>query len=347
MLFAVGRHQLEYSKVVDYINDHLDEPILLPTYQYHFRHALFAFLLAEQFPRRQAGAGDTLKQGENVTVVQLKMYDAFPEDRVLLKEGTVYFLPPSPGIVEPQDGERTAIVGSNGDIVAEAFEARWQGEAPTYSSVEAAFGNHLHLVGYQSSEFEPGSRLKVTLFWRPTQRIERDVEMVVQLYDPLLEGYVVDDLIWPLSGAYRVRAWRPDQIMPLSHSLRIPDDLSPGLYELRVGVFDLIGRQRIPLVTGQDIHLVKRFKVPLPEDERVPGVSTGFTFGNLIALRGYTLTPIDDGLKITFFWRAIEAPEVDYTSFVHIIDAEDLIVAQADMQPLDGRYPTSIWSPAN
>ena len=41
----------------------------------------------------------------------------------------------------------------------------------------------------------------------------------------------------------------------------------------------------------------------------------------------------------------MESPEDDYTSFVHIVDADDQIVAQADMQPLDGRYPTSVWSP--
>lgn len=345
VLFTIGGHQLEYSKVVEYIGDHLDEPILLPTYQYHFRHALFAFLLAGQFPQRQAGEGGTLKQGENVTVVQLRMHNDFPEDWVLLKDGTVYFLPPSPGIVEPQDGERMEIVGSNGDVVAESFKVRWQGNAPAYIPVEAAFENHLHLVGYQGSDFEPGSRLKATFYWQPTQRIERDVELVVQLYDPFRKRYVVDALIWPLSGAYRVRAWRPDQIMPLSHSLRIPDDLSPGRYELKVGVFDLIGRERIPLVTGEDIHIVKRFKVPLPRDDRVPEVYTGFTFGDLIALSGYTLTPTDDGLKITFFWRAMKAPEVDYTSFVHLVDADGQIVAQEDMQPLGGLYPTSIWSP--
>lgn len=45
------------------------------------------------------------------------------------------------------------------------------------------------------------------------------------------------------------------------------------------------------------------------------------------------------------FWRAAAPSEHDYTAFVHVVDADDQIVAQVDMQPLDGRYPTSIWSP--
>ena len=342
---AFGRQNSEFSQIVEYIGNHLDRPILLPTFQYQYLFKPHAFLLAKHFPQREAGWEERLKQGEKVTVIQLELDNEFPDEWVLLEDGTVYFMPPMVESVEPLNGERTAILDSNGAKVAEAFEARWQGERPAYIPLEAAFENHLNLVGYQSSDFEPGSPLKVTFYWQPMQRIKRDVELVVQLYDPLRARFVVDDLVWPLNGVFRVRAWQPDQIMPLSHSLPIPDDLPPGPYQLNVGVFDLIARKRIPLVTGQDAHLVRTFKVPLPEDNRVPEISTDINFGNLIELNGYTLTPITDGLKITFFWRAMESPEDDYTSFVHIVDADDQIVAQADMQPLDGRYPTSVWSP--
>ncbi len=342
---ALDGHRLEFSQIAEYISDNPDKAVLLPTYQYQYRHTPIAFMLAEHFPQREAGRTEMLQRGEEVIVIQLDLDNPFPENWVLLRDGTAHFLPPMTGSIESLDGERTAIVGGNGVLVAEAFAARWQGEAPAFTPVEAAFENHLNLVGYQSSELQPGSPLRVTFYWQPAHRIERDVELIGQLYDRNRDEVVALIHDWPLNGVYRVRAWQPGQTMPLSYSLPIPGDLPPGPYQLNVGVFDLIARARIPLVTGQDVHLVKTFKVPLPEDKRVPEISTEINFGDMIELSGYTLTPLSNGLKVTLFWRAMESPEVDYTSFIHVVDAEDQIVAQADMEPLDGRYPTSIWSP--
>ncbi len=342
---ALDGHRFEFSQIADYIADHPDRAVLLPTYQYQYRHKPLAFLLAERFPQREAGGAEMLQQGEEVTVIQLDLDNPFPKDWVLLKDGTAHFLPPMTGSIEPLDGERTSIVGGNGVLVAEAFAARWQGEAVAFTPVEAAFENHLKLVGYQSSELQPGSPLRLTFYWQPAQRIERDVELIGQLYDRNRDEVVALIHDWPLNGVYRVRAWQPGQTMPLSYSLPIPGDLPPGPYQLNVGVFDLIAQKRIPLVSGQDVHLVKTFKVPLPEDDRVPEVSTAINFGGLIELMGYTLTPVSDGMKVTLFWRATASSVQDYTAFVHVVNADDQIVAQVDMQPLDGRYPTSVWSP--
>ena len=334
--------------IAEYIGNHLERPILLTSSQY--RPAALAFLLAEYFPHREGGVELPIKQGEIVTVIlpdpdPYASEGSLPSEWVLLRDRTVYFLPPIPDSIEPLNGEETAIVASNGVVVAKAFAARWQGEAPTYIPLQATFANNLNLVGYQSSDFKPGSLLNLTFYWQPAQEIERDVEMFVQLYDPIRQTIVANIHSWPLNGNYRVRAWQPHKTMPLTHSLSIPDNLAPGPYQLRVGVFDLIARKRIPLLTGEDSQLVKTFKIPLPVDHRIPESSSDINFGNIIALDGYTLTPISDGLKITFFWRSIDAPQTDYTTFIHIVDTEDQIVAQMDVQPLHGQYPTSVWSP--
>ena len=334
--------------IAEYIGNHLERPILLTSSQY--RPAALAFLLAEHFPHREGGVELPIKQGEIVTVIlpdpdPYASEGSLPSEWVLLRDSTVYFLPPIPDSIEPLNGEETAVVASNGVVIAKAFAARWQGEAPTYIPLQATFANNLNLVGYQSSDFKPGSLLNLTSYWQPAQEIKRDVEMFVQLYDPLRQTIVANTHSWPLNGNYRVRAWQPHKTMPLTHSLSIPDNLAPGPYQLRVGVFDLIARKRIPLLTGEDSQLVKTFKIPLPVDHRIPESSSDINFGNIIALDGYTLTPISDGLKITFFWRSIDAPQADYTTFIHIVDAEDQIVAQMDVQPLHGQYPTSVWSP--
>ena len=133
--------------------------------------------------------------------------------------------------------------------------------------------------------------------------------------------------------------------MPLSLRLSVPDDLAPGPYQLRTGVVDLIGRNRVPLSTGGDVLVVETFKIPLPVDHRVPEISADANFGDVIALDGYTLKSISGGLTITLFWRATAFPRFDFTTFVHIVDSDDQIVAQLDVQPRNGQYPTSIWAP--
>ena len=274
--------------------------------------------------------------------------DRFLYHAIILSPLTIrplpYFLLPIPDSIEPLEGGEEEILVGNGVVAAKAVAARWKGEPPTYIPLEARFSNNLSLVGYQSSAFEPGTPLKVSLFWQPAQEIERDVEISVQLYDRARQRSIVENLVWPLNGVFRVRAWHPGQIMPLSLHLQIPDDLAPGLYQLNVAVYDLLARNRIPLLTGGDFLPLKTFKVPLPVEHRVPEHKTELNFGNIIAFDGYTLSPTSDGLKITLFWRATDSPQLDYTSFVHIVDSDDRIVSQMDAQPLFGQYPTSIWS---
>ena len=339
--------------VAEYIGTHSDTPILIPSSEY--QRAPLAFLLAEQFRHRTSGREGLVAKGEIITVVQPTDPErpttewipaVYRQDEwVLLRDGAVHFLPPLPGGVEPLTGEKEAIVASNGVVVATAFSARWKGAVPSFSPLQANFANDLDLVGYESSNMEPGSVLDITLYWRPARKVERDVEIFVDLYDPIRDTAIANSHRWPLNGVYRVRSWRPGKRMPLSLRLSVPDDIAPGPYQLRTGVVDLIGRDRVPLLTGDDSLVLETFKIPLPVDHRVPEISVDANFGDVIALDGYTLKSISDGLTITLFWRATAFPRFDFTTFAHIVDSDDQIVAQLDVQPRSGQYPTSIWSP--
>ncbi len=49
-------------------------------------------------------------------------------------------------------------------------------------------------------------------------------------------------------------------------------------------------------------------------------------------------------MSVELIWQAIAEVTTDYTVFVHLLDAGDNLVAGHDGQPVDGRYPTTIWS---
>ena len=334
--------------LAEFIVNKPERPILLPSGQYQFEP--LAFLLTDRFPNRESGLDAPLMQGEIVTVIEPSIARAITtegtvDEWVLLKDKTVYFLPPLSNSIEPLDGQKAAIAASNGVVVAEAFAARWQGASPQFMPLQATFANNLKLVGYQTSTLQPGIPLWLTFYWQPTQEIDRDVEIFVQLLDQNREAVVSNVHSWPLRGVFRMRAWQPGKTMPLSLSLPIPSNPDFGPYQLHVGVLDLLSRKRVSLHTGKNMFLVDTFKIPLPQVNRLPEDPTDINFGDIIGLNGYTLITGSERVTITLFWQAIGYPQVDYTSFVHIVGADEKIVAQADIKPLDGQYPTSIWSP--
>jgi hypothetical protein len=77
--------------------------------------------------------------------------------------------------------------------------------------------------------------------------------------------------------------------------------------------------------------------------------SAGQTFGDAIRLAGYDLAP--DALKpggaaeITLRWQPITRLDADYTTFVHLVNANGDKIAQSDHRPGGVFYPTSLWKP--
>lgn len=73
------------------------------------------------------------------------------------------------------------------------------------------------------------------------------------------------------------------------------------------------------------------------------------TLGESIQLLAYdtavsTVQP-GDILPLTLYWRNTQPIDADYTVFVHLLDEHDLIIAQRNVFPGPGVYPTSQWQP--
>ncbi len=89
----------------------------------------------------------------------------------------------------------------------------------------------------------------------------------------------------------------------------------------------------------RDVGVVK--VAPLrPYQPRPPYPVSDANFAGKLALTGYELRP--DG-TITLYWQALADMTEDYTTFIHLLDGAGNLLAQADSQPQNGAYPTSIW----
>ena len=71
------------------------------------------------------------------------------------------------------------------------------------------------------------------------------------------------------------------------------------------------------------------------------------TFGDRMRLLGYDLeaqeTRPGGALALTLYWQSLAPMDRDWSVFVHLLDEFDVPIAQRDMYPGQGLYPTSLW----
>jgi hypothetical protein len=159
---------------------------------------------------------------------------------------------------------------------------------------------------------------------------------------------------YPGWGSYPTRLWEPGQVIedrylvPIRSGAAAPTRLlvDVGLYyeptNMGLSVVDAEGKEASSLVG--DVRLV-RLELP----EYLSQYAVDFELNGQAALLGYDLSDHNvkagQAISVTLYWQALKPMEENYTAFVHLVDAEEKIVAQHDKQPLDGDWPTSAWQP--
>lgn len=71
------------------------------------------------------------------------------------------------------------------------------------------------------------------------------------------------------------------------------------------------------------------------------------TFGDKARLLGYESGDKEarpgGSVEVTLYWQSLAKMDRDYTVFVHLLDENDLVIAQRDTYPGLGTYPTRLW----
>lgn len=152
---------------------------------------------------------------------------------------------------------------------------------------------------------------------------------------PVVEHLRRRDLMWS------VTTYRPDYLVTIPPDRWLLDD---AWFQSTYAPLERFADPRV--YDGQPITVFLR-SVGTPPAEQ-PFHALTHRFDDRIALTGYRiLAPagdVPDRITVVLHWQAIGPIEKDFTAFVHAIDAEGKLVAQADGQPLGGRYPTSRWT---
>jgi 4-amino-4-deoxy-L-arabinose transferase-like glycosyltransferase len=113
-----------------------------------------------------------------------------------------------------------------------------------------------------------------------------------------------------------------------------------------VGIFMFVVSALAPFMTIAPVYTQ-----PAPLPTAAPQIPLDVTLGDQLKLIGadVTSTTTQPGgqSEIVLYWQALKPIEKDYSTFVHLLDANDIIVAQRDMYPGRGLWPTSQMKPGD
>lgn len=270
-------------------------------------------------------------------------------------EGGVYRL--RIGRFDPAGGERLPRLAPNGAFGGNSLlsdDVTIRHAAPPNPLPEPPFPineaviDGLRFLGHEpiARAAETGETVPLALWWAAEQPLP---SMAINLSLVDADG-IAHPFGWtqPAYGTYPFSLWETPAFVIDRQDVRIPDELPSGEY-----------RWRLELAQGDKlVYLVDLGSLRVTQTERLfelpPfATATGATFGEEIALQGYTLetgfpgrTPVSNSIPLELVWQAVAQPTNDYTVFAHVLNADGTCCAwQSDVMPHGGTYPTSRWRP--
>jgi hypothetical protein len=235
-----------------------------------------------------------------------------------------------------------------------AFEHLAQEGVPTSAMrTDREYADRVKLLAYQLSPpvISPGEETTLTLYWQPLGVLDQEAHVFVHAIGGLQET-LLNVSGPPVAGTRPMNTWHPGEV--IVDTWRIPfavDAPAPALVRLDVGLYLPDTLQSLPVTSavGEPVATALAWMRLVPE--AWPTYSgdhlVGDVFGDAVRLLGYDVTSTHNNttVGVTLYWEALDSVAEDYTVFVHLLGADGSLLAQSDVLPADGYYPTSAWQP--
>jgi len=218
------------------------------------------------------------------------------------------------------------------------------------NALDVRFGDGMALRGYElPAVAAPGQPVEVALYWQGARPMSESYTVAVRILDP--DGQVATGVdAPPYAGRYPTLVWEPGRAFRDVYRLPPVADATPGLGTLLVTVYPR-GEPGSPLPVavdgapaGHEVYLDTLKLASATPARYDPPHTLAADFDGRFRLFGYSMPDAAGPLTITLYWEAIQPDGRDYTVFVHVLDGTGQLIAQADGPPVNGGYPTSIWS---
>ncbi len=226
---------------------------------------------------------------------------------------------------------------------------------PAYE-LSVALEDRVELLGYDlPASVEAGAQLPLLLYWRVSQPIRPDLlyYFFAHLVDTRQYSWdQVDNLGYPVSS------WIEGDVVVQAFDLEVPVDAPPLNYKVNVGMYDLMTGQRLtPMVEGapvpggvvaSDAFAVEKPAIPPAAGSLDIPRERYADFEDQLLLLGCDLETLaarhGEAVQISLYWQALVAPERDYEISILMTTEEGEVLDEILREPVDGLYPTSLWS---
>ncbi|HLG73865.1 MAG TPA: hypothetical protein VK009_25885 [Chloroflexota bacterium] len=219
---------------------------------------------------------------------------------------------------------------------------------PSATAIGATFAGAAQLAGAELSKEQPPV---LTLYWRRIAPLNLALSEFIHIEssDPSYRpGYSFDGTT---GGNFPPSFWPTDRVVVDEHKLRLapdgrPDRRNPVLLTVRTGMYYVPVRagaapERVatdpPEASDRGVevgHLKLPGAAPAPPSRPLARFANGL---DLLEAQ------LDNGL-VSLRWYASAVTSQNATVFVQALDNAGRLLAQHDSYPLEGRYPTSLWS---
>ena len=194
-----------------------------------------------------------------------------------------------------------------------------------------------------------GDTVMVSAMWQVLAQMNKNYSVAAVLLAP--DGQVLGRReTYPGLGLRPTRYLTPGDSFVDVYPLKLTGDAAePVVARAAVNLFDFESATRagFPALDERGLEttpIVGQIKItPKTWPVYQPQQAARVNFNQAITLIGYDLSP--DRSALTLYWQSQAMVEADYVVFIHLLDADGQVIAQADGPPTGNAYPTSWWSP--
>ncbi|MCU0500669.1 MAG: exosortase/archaeosortase family protein [Anaerolineae bacterium] len=216
------------------------------------------------------------------------------------------------------------------------------------------YGGVMRLLAFEvgKERVQPGAALPVTLYWQMLAPTSEDFSIYLQLFG--WQQALGQRDSYPGGGARPTSRLAPGQVVADTYLMLVrPDAKGPAPAWISAGLYRLSSQEKLPATDSQGKPVVFPILTKLGLDAPAPTLTgthpLAATLDGRVRLTSYDLADslirAGQEMTVTLYWQATAPLDADYKAFVHLRDAGDGTVAQADAAPLQGFYPTTAWQP--
>ena len=214
------------------------------------------------------------------------------------------------------------------------------------------FGDIARLTSYHitPNRVWPQQQTHVTLCWEALRRTKADYAAFIQILGPndAAFGYRAS---YPGRGNAPTTFWTPGERICDDYMMTVRKDApGPSVYPVIVWLYSAEKQQRPEAtIAGNPINpaIIGYIKVNGEDHITAPDTGPQYGFSIPVKLLAYEWADASPGevAPITLYWQTAGKIEYPYSVFIHLIDDEGHILAQADAQPHNalGEYPMTWW----